>query len=430
MNEITDTSRTQAPSSSGSWLAHLTRQERSAFVACAGGWALDAMDVQLYSFVIPALISIWGITRGQAGALGTAALLVSAVGGWFAGWVADRYGRVRTLQIAILWFAGFTFLSGLAQNFEQLFAARALMGLGFGGEWAAGAVLLGEIIRPEHRGKALGFMQAGWAVGWGTAALLYAFFFSVLPVEIAWRALFLAGIAPAFLVFWLRRYVEEPAVYLESRAQIAAQLKNGGGEPSFLEIFRPPLLRITFLGGLMGTGAQGGYFAVTTWLPTFLRTERHLSVLDSAGYLAVSIAGAFCGYLAGGYLADRVGRRLTFLTFAIGAGAVAVLYTAVPFGDAAMLVLGFPLGFFASGVFSAMGPFFTEHFPTRVRGVGQGFAYNIGRATGALFPTLVGVLSARMSLGHAIGLFAALAYATMAFAAFLLPETRGKALTA
>jgi len=407
------------------WFVNLTRQERSAFVACAGGWALDAMDVQLYSFVIPALISLWGITRGQAGALGTAALLVSAVGGWLAGWIADRYGRVRTLQIAILWFAGFTFLSGLAQNFEQLFAARALMGLGFGGEWAAGAVLLGEIIRAEHRGKALGFMQAGWAVGWGAAALLYAFFFSVLPAGWAWRAMFLTGIAPAFLVFWLRRYVEEPAVYLESRARLAAA---GGEEPSFLEIFRPPLLRITFLGGLMGTGAQGGYFAVTTWLPTFLRTERKLSVLDSAGYLAVSIAGAFCGYLAGGYLADRAGRRVTFLTFAIGAGAIAGLYTVVPFGNTAMLVLGFPLGFFASGVFSAMGPFFTEHFPTRVRGVGQGFAYNVGRATGALFPALVGVLSARMSLGHAIGLFAALAYATMAFAAFLLPETRGKAL--
>jgi MFS family permease len=331
---------------------------------------------------------------------------------------------VRTLQIAILWFAGFTFLSGLAQNFEQLFAARALMGLGFGGEWAAGAVLLGEIIRPQHRGKALGFMQAGWAVGWGAAAVLYAFYFSVLPAGFAWRALFLTGIAPAFLVFWLRRYVQDPAVYLESRAQ----LKAGGDQPGFLEIFRPPLLRITFLGGLMGTGAQGGYFAVTTWLPTFLRTERGLSVLDSAGYLAVSIAGAFCGYLTGGYLADRAGRRVTFLTFAVGAGAIAVLYTAVPFGDAAMLVLGFPLGFFASGVFSAMGPFFTEHFPTRVRGVGQGFAYNVGRATGALFPALVGVLSARMSLGHAIGLFAAIAYATMAFAAFLLPETRGKTL--
>jgi MFS family permease len=405
-------------------LSDLTKTERRAFAACAGGWALDAMDVQLYSFVIPTLIAIWGITRAQAGALGTAALLVSAVGGWLAGWLADRYGRVRTLQVAIVWFAVFTFLSGLAQTFEQLFAARALMGLGFGGEWAAGAVLLGEVIRPEHRGKALGMMQAGWAVGWGTAALLYALFFSVLPQEIAWRALFLVGIVPALLVFFVRRYVQEPAVYLETRSQLAAS----GDRPSALEIFRPPLLRITVLGGLLGTGAQGGYSAVTTWLPTFLRTERKLSVLDSSGYLAVSIVGAFCGYLTGGFLADRIGRRLTFLVFAIGAGVVAVTYTMIPFGDAAMLVLGFPLGFFASGVFSAMGPFFTEHFPTRVRGVGQGFAYNVGRATGALFPALVGLLSAQMPLGQAIGLFAGIAYATMAVAAFLLPETRGKVL--
>src|SRR5512142_7775 len=384
------------------------------------------MDVQLYSFVIPTLIAIWGITRGQAGELGTAALLVSAVGGWLAGWLADRYGRVRTRQVALLGFAGFTFLSGVAQNFEQLFAARALMGLGFGGEWAAGAVLLGEVIRPEHRGKALGMMQAGWAVGWGTAALLYAFFFSVLSPAIARRVLFLVGIAPALLVFFVRRYVEEPAVYLEARTKLAAR----GDQPSALEIFRPPLLRVTVLGGLMGTGAQGGYYAVTTWLPTLLRTERKLSVLDSAGYLAVSIVGAFCGYLSGGYLADKIGRRLTFLVFAIGAGVVAVTYTMVPFGDGAMLALGFPLGFFASGVFSAMGPFFTEQFPTRVRGIGQGFAYNVGRATGALFPTLVGLLSARIPLGEAIGLFAALAYATMAVAAFLLPETRGKVLSA
>ena len=178
----------------------------------------------------------------------------------------------------------------------------------------------------------------------------------------------------------------------------------------------------------MGTGAQGGYYAVTTWLPTFLRTERKLSILDSAGYLAVLIAGSFCGYLAGGFLADRIGRRLTFLVFAIGAGMVAVTYTIVPFGNGAMLFLGFPLGFFASGVFSAMGAFYTEHFPTRVRGVGQGFAYNVGRATGAFFPTMVGFLSVSIPLGQAIGLFAGIAYATMAVAAFMLPETRGKIL--
>jgi len=406
------------------WISTLTSKERGAFAACVGGWALDAMDVQMYSFVIPTLIATWGITRGEAGALGTAALLASAVGGWVAGWVADRYGRVRTLQLAIAWFAVFTCLSGVAQNYQQLFLVRALLGVGFGGEWAAGAVLLGEVMRAEHRGKALGVMQAGWAVGWGAAAVLYAVFFSIMPAAIAWRALFLIGILPAALVFFVRRYVEEPEVYLRARAEMAAS----GDKPSFLEIFRPPLLRVTVLGGLLGTGAQGGYSAVTTWLPTYLRTERKLSVLDSTGYLAVSIAGAFFGYLSGGILADKIGRRMTFLVFAIGAGAIAVTYTSVPFGNGAMLLLGFPLGFFASGVFSAMGPFFTEHFPTRVRGVGQGFAYNVGRATGALFPTLVGVLSAKMALGQAIGIFAGAAYATMAVAAFLLPETRGKAL--
>jgi MFS family permease len=416
------------PRSAGnlSWISALTTKERHAFAACWGGWALDGMDVQIYSFVIPALIASWGLSRAQAGALGTATLLVSAAGGTVSGWFADRYGRVLTLQIAILWFAVFTFLSGLAQNFGQLFAARAMLGFGFGGEWAAGAVLLGEVMRSEHRGKALGVMQAGWAVGWGIAAGLYALFFTQWPATFAWRALFLVGILPALLVFYIRRFVEEPQVYLDSKARIAAT----GDRPSLLEIFRGHLLKVTLIGGLMGTGAQGGYFAVTTWLPTYLRTERHLSILDSAGYLAVLIVGAFCGYLSGGFCADRIGRRLTFLIFAVGAGTVAITYTMIPFGNGAMLVLGFPLGFFSAGVFSAMGAFYTEQFPTRVRGIGQGFAYNVGRAAGALFPALVGILSARMPLGSAIGLFAGLAYATMAVAAFMLPETRGKVLTA
>src|SRR5207247_5310186 len=120
----------------------------------------------VYSFVIPALIASWGITRADAGVLGTAALLASALGGWLAGWVADRFGRVRTLQVAILWFAIFTFLSGAAQNYEQLFVARGLLGLGFGGARAAGRGLLVESIRAEHRRKALGVIQGGWPGVW------------------------------------------------------------------------------------------------------------------------------------------------------------------------------------------------------------------------------------------------------------------------
>src|SRR5262249_56467018 len=135
--------------------------------------------------------------------LQTAALLVSALGGWIAGFLADRIGRVRTLQLAIGWFAVFTFLSGIARNYEELLAARALLGLGFGGEWAAGAVLLGESIRPQHRGKALGIMQAGWGAGWGMGTGLYSVFFTILPIQTASRAVFLSGIAPAGLGLFL-----------------------------------------------------------------------------------------------------------------------------------------------------------------------------------------------------------------------------------
>ncbi|HTI67891.1 MAG TPA: MFS transporter [Caulobacteraceae bacterium] len=406
------------------WYAELGRKERRTLWACVGGWGLDALDVQIYSFVVPALIALWGITRGQAGMVATAALLLSALGGWMAGWLADRIGRVRTLQLSIAWFAGFTFLCGLAQNYEQLFVARALMGLGFGGEWAAGAVLLAETIRPEHRGKALGSMQAAWAVGWAAAAVAAGALFSLFPEALAWRFLFFVGLTPAVLIFFVRRLVGESEVYTASKAARA----KAGERVSVLDIFKPPLLRTTVLGGLLGTGAQGGYSAITTWLPTYLRTERHLSVLDSTGYLAVLICGSFCGYMTGAYLADSIGRRGTFLVFAVGAMVVVTAYTLVPFGDGAMLVLGAPLGFFASGVFSAQGAFYAEQFPTRVRGVGQGFTYNVGRAVGALFPALVGFLSVEMGLGRAIGVFAGAAYLVMATAAFLLPETRGKVL--
>jgi hypothetical protein len=121
------------------WFGDLNAKERRTMGACFGGWALDAFDVQMYSFVIPTLIALWGLSRGEAGLIGTVTLLISSLGGWFSGTLADRFGRVRMLQITILWYSVFTFLCAFAQNFEQLFVLRALHGFGFGGEWAAGA---------------------------------------------------------------------------------------------------------------------------------------------------------------------------------------------------------------------------------------------------------------------------------------------------
>ena len=406
------------------WMRGLGSEERRAFIAAFGGWMMDAMDYMVFTFVIPSLLALWGISGGQAGLLATVTLLVSAFGGWVAGALADRFGRVRILQLTILWFAVFTCLNGFANGFGTLFATRALQGLGFGGEWAVGSVLIGEIIRADNRGKALGVLQSGWAVGWGIAAILYALFYSVLPETIAWRALFWIGLAPALLVFYVRRFVPEPEIFNETRRRSTASDEN------FMEIFSPHLIYTTIWAALLATGAQGGYYAITTWLPTFLRTVRKLTVLNSSGYLAVIIVGSFAGYIVSGWLNDRIGRRASFALFAICSAATVIVYMLLPVNDTAMLVLGFPLGFFASGIFSGMGPFMTELYPSRCRGSGQGFCYNFGRGIGALFPGLVGYLSASLGLGLAIGLFALIAYGLVLVATAMLPETRGKQLLA
>jgi MFS family permease len=405
-----------------SWISQLSRRERNTLIATFGGWALDGMDVMVYSFVIPSLIAAWRITEGEAGMLGTAALLVSAAGGWFAGLLADRFGRARMLQITIAWFAVFTFLSGFTHSFWQLLIVRGMQGLGFGGEWAVGSVLMGEVIRPEHRGKAVGTVQSGWALGWALSAGAYVVFFRLFSAAVAWRAMFWIGILPALLVLFIRRNVPEPEVFV-----IAQQRARPAGR--FLAIFNRRFLRTTLLTSLMAVGAQGGYYAITTWLPTYLKTQRGLSVLGTGEYLFVVILGSFLGYLVSAHLADQLGRKRTLVLYAVSSLIVVTAYTFLPIGDHAMLVLGFPLGFFASGSFSPMGAFLTELFPTTIRGSGQGFSYNSGRAVGALFPTLVGVLSARMPLGHAIAAFAVAAYLVMIAAVLLLPETRGKELT-
>jgi MFS family permease len=408
------------------WYADMAPREKSAFWACTGGWILDAMDVQIYSFAIPAIIAAFHLSNTDAGLIGTSTLLASAFGGWFAGAISDRFGRVRTLQITIAWFAVFTFLTGFAQNYTQLLICRALMGFGFGGEWAAAAVLVGEFIRAEHRGKAVGAMQSGWAVGWGIAAIAATAFFVIFPQETAWRALFWVGITPAVLVFFIRRMVDEPKVFNETQKKLDA----AGKTANFLEIFSPSIIRTTILTCILSIGAQGGYYAITTWLPTFLRTERKLTVLGTGGYLAVIIVGSFVGYLVSAWLTDRIGRRANFILFALCSIVTVVIYTQLPVNDTLMLFLGFPLGFFASGIFSGMGPFLTELFPTRMRGSGQGFAYNFGRGIAALNPMFVGMLSARLPLGQSIGVFALIAYGLLIIAALLLPETKGRVLTA
>lgn len=409
------------------WFSEISGNERRTFWACFGGWALDSLDVQMFSLVIPAIIAEWSISRTQAGLVSGVTLVASALGGWIAGMLSDRLGRVKTLQWTVAFFSVFTFLCAFAQNYPQFVVLKALQGFGFGGEWAAGAVLMAETIRNEHRGKAMGTVQSAWAVGWGAAVLLYALMFSLLPADTAWRAMFGIGIVPALLILYVRRGVQEPAA--PSHPARGARVRENEPAPGlFVGIFAPRVLRMTLIGALLGVGAHGGYYALMTWLPTFLKSERHLSVLSTGGYLAVVIVAFFCGCLVSAQLLDRIGRRKTILMFAICCVITVIAYLFLPLGNTVMLFFGFPLGFFAAGIPASMGALFNELYPRGMRGTGVGFCYNFGRVVSAGFPVLVGHMSANMSLGTAIGIDAGLAYAIVVLAVLTLPETRGRTL--
>jgi len=407
-----------------SWYRSMNPPQKRTFWACLMGWALDAMDVQLFAFVIPTLITLWGMTKSQAGIVGTAALITSAIGGVLAGLLADRIGRVRVLQITILWFALFTGLSALTHSYHQLLLTRSLQGLGFGGEWAAGAVLIGEAVDKRIRGRAVGTVQAGWPIGYAMAALAYFIIFSLWPADVAWRLLFFVGLLPALAVIWLRRNVPESDAF-KAVADIRKKTSFAG---NFALIFSRSVLPRTLTASLLAAGALGGNYTILTWLVTYLRQTHSMSISGTTGYLAINIFGSFCGYVGAAYLSDLLGRRKTFVLSALGATLAVLTYTFLPVVGMTMLLLGFLVGMFQSGIVSGMGACFSELFPAQIRASAGGFSYNFGRAFGSLVPAAVGITSAQYGLGPSIGAWAAASYALVFVAALAMPETRNKEL--
>jgi MFS family permease len=405
------------------WLKNLNKNEKRTLTAGFAGYGVDSFDYYTLPLVTPILLSLWHVSKTEMGMIGTATLISSALGGWLAGILADKYGRIKILQLTILIFAFFTMLCGFTQNPTQLLIARSLQGFGFGGEWAVGSVLVAEMMRPEYRGKAVGFVQSSWAVGWGAAVLVSVALFSFLPPEYSWRVMFWIGVLPAGLVIFIRRFVKDPEVYTQSKKAVSSGEKSG----NFLDIFSPKMLKTTIFASLMFTGMQGGYYSISVWLPTFLKNERKLTVLGTGGYQFMFIGGAFAGYLTGAYLSDLLGRRKCFILFACLAAMLVSAYTLIPITNGLMLILGFPLGFLMSGIFSGAGAFLSELYPNEIRGSGQGFCYNFGRGIGSMFPLLVGYLSDHgYSLAMAIGMCSATAYVIVVLMALILPETRGR----
>jgi len=403
------------------WYSELTPVEKRTYWACFGGFALDSMDTTIYALVMPTLIAVVGITRSEAGVLASASLIGSALGGWGAGILADRIGRVRVLQITVLWCALSTLMAAFCSDFDQFLVVRFLQGLGYGGEAAVGGVLISEVVRPELRGRVAASVQAGYAIGYAVSTGLMPFFLGVLPEAQGWRFFFGFGVSPALLIFFIRRLVPESAVY----AKAATRRLDGGEGEAFWRIFTGVHLHKTLTAAIMSTGIFGGAYVMITWLPTYLRLALGLPVSQTAEYLALNILGSLTGPFIYGYLSDAIGRRRGFMLF-LGLQAITVsTYLLAPIGPTVTIAMSYFLGAFQGGLAAGMLPTFSELFPTAIRAGGQGFCLSGGRGFGSIVPATVGLLAASMPLGTAMATCALCSYAVAFIAASLIPETSG-----
>jgi len=415
---VSATSSEAAAGRRGLWPRGITPAEARSLLAGGLGWMLDAMDVMLYSLVLAHLMQALAMDKATAGLLNSLTLVASAIGGLLFGVLADRIGRTRALMLSILAYSAASGACGLSQTVVQLAICRFVLGLGMGGEWATGATLIAEVWRPEHRGKALGVMQSSWAIGEMLAAAVVAL---VLP-RFGWRAVFFAGVLPALVVFWIRRGVPEPALWLERRSGRRAPLQA---------LLRRDIVRNGLLATVMNACGMFGYWGLFTWIPAYLALPadqggRGLGLVQTTTWLIVMGVGKWLGYVTFGFAADAAGRRRAYVLFLLMAAVLVPLYGLVR-SPALLLVLGPPVAFFGTGFFSGYSALAAELFPTEVRATAMGLSYNLGRGFAAAAPFVIGALANRYGLGRSFLLLAG-AFLAAALLALALPETRGKRL--
>lgn len=459
------------------WFKQTPLPARRALLASCLGWMLDSFDVMLYALVLAHLMRDLSLSKPTAGLLGSLTLLASAFGGIIFGVVADRHGRTVALRASILIYSVFTALCGLSQNVYQLGVFRVLLGLGMGGEWASGAALVSEYFSSEHRGKALGFMQSFWAVGYALAALVTAI---ILP-KFGWRAVFFIGILPALIVFWIWNKVEEPELWRklkEKTSAVTAEVTSGAeakgkdNEKSEVDIkaekmtaadseskaesqsqeprkgpqehmnnhsynigkpakFTGHLLKITLVVTLMNALTMFAWWGFNLWIPGYLSLSQEqggvgLSTRHMSSLVIFMQLGMWLGYLTFGYISDAVGRKKSYVFYLISASFLVFLYS-IARAPLLLFFLGPVVAFFGTGYFSGFGALTAELYPTRIRATLQGITYNSGRIVSAIAPLAIGSLAQEKGFQTAFWLVSAsfiLASLTWAF----IPETKGKEL--
>jgi MFS family permease len=414
------------------WYRTITREQWRVLLAAKFGWMLDAMDFMLYTVAVEQLRSYFSFGDDTAGLLGTVTLIMSGVGGTVFGYVADRFGRTRALMGTILLFSFASLGAATSQTVLQLMLWRALLGIGMGGEWASGAVLVSETFPAALRNRAISIMQSGWALGYMAAAIAGALILGSPALgDEAWRYLFLVGVIPAFFTLWIRRNVHESETW---KARKVEETLSGKKTNPFAVIFGPALLGRTLLIILLGSAVQFANWGVFFWLPAFLARPvidggAGLGIVRSLQFLIPVQIGAYIGYLTFGFIADRLGRRRTFVLYMIAAATVVPIYGMVARSPQALLLVGPLVGYFGYGYFSMFGGFVAELYPAAVRATGQGTSYNIGRMAGAVAPYTIGAIATTFGLGIGVALSITSAFFLLAAGLiFTLPDREGQPL--
>ena len=405
-----------------SWWSEADAPARRALAAGMIAWMLDAFDVMLFALVLPNISAELGLTRAEGGLLGSVMLIAAAVGGVCSGRIADRFGRTRALMISIGLYSAFTFLCGFATSLGHFVVLRIFLGLGMGGVWASGAALVSESWPSASRGRALGFMQSGWAIGYAAAVLAAG----AIQPRFGWRAVFFIGILPAFFALWVQRRVKEPAIWIQSAAS------GGDTKGGFGALFRSGIAGLTIVLTLMNTCTLFAWWGFNLWLPSYLKSSpaqggAGLTGASTTWYLFVMQAGMWVGYVSYGFISDRIGRKASYVSYLLSAAALLAVYVSVR-QPMLLLVLGPLVAFAATGYFSGFGAVTAEIYPTSIRATAQGFTYNVGRLASAAAPYLVGTLADTRGFGAAL-LVCSAAFVAAAVLWIWIPETRGRVLT-
>jgi SHS family lactate transporter-like MFS transporter len=406
------------------WWKEPTKDQWLAWWAAWLGWTLDAFDFTVFLLIMVPISQEFHVPLTAVAVVFTITLWMRLIGAVASGWLADRIGRKTPLMISILWYSICNFIAGFSPSFWFLLLFRALLGIGMGAEWPAGAALAMETWPARSRGFMGGVLQGSWGIGFMLSSGVYGLFYN----HIGWRGMLWLGILPALAVVYVRHFVKEPEVWAENRRLQRAE--NREVRAPLFAIFKRKLIGNTLTACWWMASGFVTYYSINALFATHLQKDLGLS----PGLVAMPIVFAnIAVFLASGWwgwVSDRIGRRWAMIIPALFAIPLAPLYlltndfTWIAVGFVAQGVCG------GGGMQGQMPPYLSERFPTEVRATASGFCFHQGAIWGGLVPLVLSFFAVHFNLGFAIPMMVGTCLGALSFAAALLlsPETKGKVL--